>query len=85
MNQRIFVLSIVGLLCITFSFTLLPPLVVSYWYQDGELPDFEKTFFTLIIIGMLLWAFSRRRIGILRRRDGLLIVAPCHWCLVRTT
>lgn len=75
MNQRAFVLSIIGILSISFSITLLPPMAVSVWYHDGELHAFEAAFFTLVFVGILLCVLARNRVATLRRRDGILIVA----------
>ena len=75
MNQRAFVLRVIGILSITFSFSMLPPMAVSVWYHDGELPDFQVTFFTLFLTGLLFIVLSRNKVATLRRRDGVLIVA----------
>lgn len=75
MNQRAFVLRVIGILSITFSFSMLPPMAVSVWYNDGELSDFQVTFFTLFLTGLLLCIMSRNKVASLRRRDGVLIVA----------
>lgn len=75
MNQRAFVLRVIGILSITFSFSMLPPMAVSVWYHDGEYPDFQVTFFTLFLTGLLLCVLSRNKVATLRRRDGVLIVA----------
>ena len=75
MNQRAFILRVIGVLSITFSFSMLPPMAVSVWYNDGELSDFQVTFFTLFLSGLLLIVLSRNKVASLRRRDGVLIVA----------
>ena len=75
MNQRAFVLRVIGILSIIFSFSMLPPMAVSVWYHDGEFSDFKVTFFTLFLIGLLFIVLSRNKLATLRRRDGVLIVA----------
>ena len=50
-------------------------MAVSVWYHDGELHDFQVTFFTLCLVGFLLVVLSRNKVASLRRRDGVLIVA----------
>ena len=75
MNQRAFVLRVVGILSITISFSMLPPMAVSVWYNDGELANFQVTFFTLFLTGLLLCVLTRNKLATLRRRDGVLIVA----------
>ncbi len=81
MKNRIYVLGIFGFLFLVYSFTLVPPLLVSWWYHDGEGSDFLITFIALFATGYLLWAPFRRKIGELRRRDGFLIVAV-FWILL---
>lgn len=81
MKNRIYVMGIVGFLCITYSITLLPPMLVAAWFQDGELDDFFVTFIVLILVGYFLWAPFRNRLGELRRSDGFLIVA-IFWMLL---
>lgn len=75
MKNRIYVLHIIGMLCIAHSLTLLPPMLVSLWFQDGEIEDFFITFLLLITAGYLLWAPFRHQTVELRRSDGFLIVA----------
>jgi trk system potassium uptake protein TrkH len=75
MKNRIYVLQIIGMLCIAHSLTLLPPMLVSLWFHDGELEDFFITFLLLITTGYLLWAPFRRQAVELRRSDGFLVVA----------
>ena len=81
MKSRIYVLHIVGLLCIAHSLTLLPPMLVSLWFHDGELDDFIITFLLLIASGYFLWVPFRFRSSELRRRDGFLIVAS-FWMIL---
>ena len=81
MKNRINVLGIVGFLCIAYSITLIPPMLVSAWYHDGELRDFIMTFISLILIGYLFWSPFRNRLGELQRSDGFLIVA-IFWMLL---
>jgi len=50
-------------------------MAVSVWYNDGELSDFQVTFFILFLTGLLLIVLSRNKVATLRRRDGVLIVA----------
>src|SRR3970040_1628685 len=75
MKSRIYVLHIIGMLCIAHSLTLLPPMLVSFWFHDGELEDFFITFLLLITTGYLLWFQFRHQTVELRRSDGFLVVA----------
>jgi trk system potassium uptake protein TrkH len=80
-NQRAFVINVIGILCLAFSLTMLPPMAVSAWHHDGELPDFIKTFFALISAGLILWLPTHRQAKTPRRRDGFLIVAA-FWLIL---
>ena len=82
MGNRLSVIgNVVGILCIAFSLTMLPPIAVSIWYHDTELPDFITTFFILLGTGTLLWLLFRKEIHSLHRRDGFLIVAA-FWVIL---
>lgn len=81
MAHRIYILGIIGFLCIAYSLTLLPPMAVSFWFDDGELGDFIATFILLLSLGALFWMPFRKQAGELRRTDGFLIVA-LFWMLL---
>ena len=66
---------VLGIFLMLFSFSLLPPLLVSRWYADGEAPHFLYSMFAIFGAGLLLWLPSSRRHIELRNRDGFLIVA----------
>jgi len=54
---------------------MLPPILVSLWFDDGQQMVFVAAFFGLLAVGMLLWTPFRHSSGELRRRDGFLIVS----------
>ena len=66
---------ILGLLLMIFSFTMLPPMVVSLIYDDASLVAFIKTFFITLAIGVVLWLPVRKMHKELRVRDGEAAVA----------
>lgn len=68
--QRIF-----GLLLMLFSLTMLPPMAVGLYYQDGNWQPFLDAFVALAILGALLWWPVRSQQRELRLRDGFLVVA----------
>lgn len=68
--QRIF-----GLLLMLFSLTMLPPLGVGLYYQDGNWQPFMDAFVALAVLGALVWWPVRRQQRELRLRDGFLVVA----------
>jgi trk system potassium uptake protein TrkH len=72
---------ILGLLLMLFSLTMLPPVFVSAWYQDGSAPAFVSGFLVTLITGATIWLPVRREGRELRTRDGFLIVAG-FWTLL---
>lgn len=68
--QRIF-----GLLLMLFSLTMLPPMAVGLYYQDGNWQPFLDAFGALAILGALVWWPVRKQQRELRLRDGFLVVA----------
>lgn len=67
---------ILGLLLISFSLTLVPPMLVSLWYQDNVLHAFLIAFLTMFGIGLILWFPTRHaKKQELHLHDGFLITA----------
>jgi trk system potassium uptake protein TrkH len=66
---------ILGLFLGLFSITLIPPLLVALWYQDGELRDFGITFALTLVTGLLLYLPVRNMRQELRTREGFVVVA----------
>ncbi|WP_153003536.1 TrkH family potassium uptake protein [Thiomicrospira sp. WB1] len=73
MHTRI-ILKILGLLLMLFSITLIPPIAVSLIYNDGGTYAFTSAFVWMLIVGTLLWFFTRHETHDLKIRDGFLIV-----------
>ena len=64
---------VLGMLMMIFSLTLLPPIFVSYVFEEGAHQDFLLSFAVIFSIGMIMWLpFSAKKTE-LRARDGLLI------------
>ncbi|WP_372881233.1 TrkH family potassium uptake protein [Psychromonas sp.] len=71
------IIRIVGMLIGLFSFTMLPPVLVSSFYKGIEGEDggnFLAAFVVTLFIGLLLWAPNRRIKKELKVREGFLIV-----------
>jgi trk/ktr system potassium uptake protein len=64
-----------GVLFLLFSTTLLPPIVLSVIYADGELTQFSITFAIALAFGLTFWLPFHRRAETIRSRDGFFIVA----------
>jgi trk system potassium uptake protein TrkH len=72
MHYRV-ILRILGLLLMIFSFTMLPPLAISYGYQDGSHSAFISAFIITLLTGFIIWAPVYRARDDLRTRDGFLV------------
>jgi trk system potassium uptake protein TrkH len=65
---------LLGLLLMLFSTTLLPPLIVSIVYQDGQVQAFLAGMIAVIVLGFVMWFPAHRFKEELRVRDGFLLV-----------
>jgi trk system potassium uptake protein TrkH len=63
-----------GILLSLFSFTLLPPVAVSLFYNDGSTEAFFSAFVILFIAGLVFWFPARKHRKELKIRDGFLVV-----------
>jgi trk system potassium uptake protein TrkH len=64
-----------GVLFLLFSTTLLPPIAISLYYDDGELERFSITFGISLVLGAAFWLPFYHRPAHIRSRDGFVIVA----------
>ena len=65
---------ILGLLLMIFSVTMLPPVLVSLYYNDGAELAFLAAFALTFCTGVFFWAPVRRHKTEMRLRDGFVIV-----------
>ena len=65
---------ILGVLLALFSITLLPPLVIAWWTQDGAEFAFSMALLITITFGLALWLPVRKVKKELRLRDGFVVV-----------
>ena len=65
---------ILGVLLMLFSFTQVPPILVSLYYDDGVAYSFLTTLFLTLLSGFVLWAPVMRNKKDLKTRDGFLVV-----------
>ncbi len=72
---------ILGLLLALFSLTMLPPVVVSWFYNDGAWLAFAEAFAIILVTGLAVFLPLRRHRAELRIRDGFLVVAG-FWVLL---
>lgn len=73
MQNRV-ITKILGVLCLLFSITMLPPVVVSWIYRDGEHASFLIAFAAIGVTGLILWLSNARIHRDLRHRDGFVVV-----------
>lgn len=66
---------VLGVLLMLFSLTLIPPALVSLWYEDKSHLSFLLAFFITLITGLVLWFPTYNIRQELRTRDGFLITA----------
>jgi trk system potassium uptake protein TrkH len=72
---------ILGFLIAAASLMMLPPALVSLWYQDGTAEMFFVSAAILLIVGMAIFLPVRHVRDELRLRDGFLIVTACWLAL----
>lgn len=65
---------ILGLFIMGFGITMVPPILVSLWYSDGQTIHFLETLAVTVTTGSIIWAVSRKGTKVLRPRDGFLLV-----------
>ena len=64
---------VLGIFLMLFSLTMLPPILVSLWFNDGALPAFSAALGLTFGIGLLIWLPVHRVRADLRTRDGFVI------------
>lgn len=64
---------VLGLLLMVFSLSMLPPLAVSWYYDDGAARPFGMGLWITLATGALVWWPVRRGRAELKVRDGFLI------------
>ncbi len=65
---------ILGMLLMIFSFTSLPPFVVSLWFDDGAASAFFIAFIINMMTGSVCWILAPGAKKELRLRDGFMVV-----------
>ncbi|AWF79358.1 potassium transporter [Microbulbifer sp. A4B17] len=70
-----------GILLTVFSLTLLPPIGVSLWYEDGTHSAFVAAFVITLITGLFMWLPVHDLREDLRTRDGF-VVTSLFWLVL---
>lgn len=72
--QFVVIQRILGLLLALFSLTLLPPIAIAWWFQEGAEIAFSLAFVITIFVGIILWYPVRHVKNDMRLRDGFVVV-----------
>ena len=73
MHSKI-ILKVFGILLMVYSVSLLPPILVALYYQDGGLYSFSSVLLGVLLAGLAIWYPVRNHRQDLKIRDGFLIV-----------
>lgn len=68
------VVRVFGLLLVCFALTLLVPLILSWWWNDGANSAYDEAFLLTLAVGVALWWPARHERRELKVRDGFLMV-----------
>ncbi len=74
MNRLLAVVNVLAKMILVFGLTMLIPLILAIWIDDGALWVFRESFFVTISCGFFLWLLTRRFKRELQTRDGFLLV-----------
>ena len=77
------VIRILGLLLMLFSLAIIPPIIVSTIYQDGQIWSFFYALILIFVSGLLLWLPAMQTKADLKLRDGFIIVV-LFWFVLST-
>ncbi len=75
------VIRVFGVLLTCFSFTMLVPLLLSWYWKDGAESAYDEAFFITLATGLALWWAAHREKRDLKIRDGFLMVVMV-WTLL---
>jgi len=72
---------LLGILLALFSLTLIPPILISMLYNDGESAHFIESMMIMLVAGTTLWLPIRNASSDLRNREVFMIV-PLFWLML---
>jgi len=75
------VFKVLGILLMFFSLIMVPPGLVGFYYNDGEVLTFAISFVAILIVGIGLWLPLVKRQSELKTRNGFLVVVLA-WLIV---
>ena len=68
------ILRVVGVLLMLFSFSMVPPILVAFIYNDSGLQPFLAAFLITLLSGLFIWLPVQHKKAELRTRDGFVVV-----------
>ena len=68
------IIRVLGLLLIFFSPTMITPIIVDAFFDDGNIYPFIRTFFISLGLGLFLWVPTYNFKRDLRTKEGFLVV-----------
>ncbi|MBZ0104760.1 MAG: TrkH family potassium uptake protein [Sulfuricella denitrificans] len=74
MNRFFPIMHVLGMVTMLFSLTMLAPLALSWWLQDGAMNAYDDAMGATFLTGLLSWWTTRRAKRELKIRDGFLLV-----------
>ena len=74
MNRLFVVVNVLGKMVLIFGLTMLIPLGLALWNNDGARFAFEESILITMSCGLLMWLATRRYKRELQTRDGFLLV-----------
>ncbi len=80
-NTRRVIFRIIGLLLVISSLIMIPPIIVSLIYQDGDIIPFIRGFVILFIFGNTLLFIFRKAKAELQIRSGFIVVGM-SWVII---
>ena len=75
---------ILGVLLMLFSLTMVPPMAIGLWSQDGTGTHFLAALALILVMGLAFWLPAQRSSADLRIRDGFLVVV-LFWTVLGLT
>ncbi|MDH5479416.1 MAG: TrkH family potassium uptake protein [Nitrosomonas sp.] len=74
MNRFLAVVNVLGKMILVFGFTMLVPLGLAFWTNDGARLIFQESILITVSCGLFMWLATYRYKRELQTRDGFLLV-----------
>ena len=74
LQQFEIIAKIIGSVCLLFSIIFIPPIIISFLYEDGKIFQFSESLLFTFVVGAFFWLPFRTKTAGLHQRDGFLII-----------